>query len=285
MNHRAHAILTVKRIDADQRIIEGVATTPTPDRLQDVVEPRGARFKLPLPLLLHHRHDEPVGNVVFAQATKDGIPFRAVIAKVAEPGKLKDRVDEAWQSVKAQLIRGVSIGFKALEHELMPSGGVRFKSWEWLELSLVVVPANVEATISTIKSIDAGIATVDDDESDTVRAQKFVKEAMADFRGSGERSNKLVRYTQGQADSVRAMFALLYLLIQKQDHKIKELRQSMPAMKYVGVWVPDADYRQGNFVTDHGALWHANTTTRSRPGTDSSWTLAVKKGKDARNDR
>ncbi|MPZ38493.1 MAG: hypothetical protein GEU95_10555 [Rhizobiales bacterium] len=285
MNQRAHAILTVKRVDSDQRVIEGIASSPTPDRLGDVVESLGARFKLPLPLLLHHRHDEPVGNVVFAQSTKDGIPFRAVIARVAEAGKLKDRVDEAWQSVKAGLIRGVSIGFRALESAPLPGGGIRFKTWEWYELSLVVVPAHASATIQTIKEIDAGIATTDDDESDAQHAQRFVREAMADFRGTSERSNTAVKYTQGRSDSVRAMFALLYVLICKQADEIKQLKQARTPFKYLGVWAPDHDYHADNFCTHDGSLWHCNASTRARPGTNADWQLAVKRGRNARDDR
>jgi HK97 family phage major capsid protein len=36
----------------------------------------------------------------------------------------------------------------------MDDGGIRFKEWEWMELSLVTIPANSEATITQIKSLD-----------------------------------------------------------------------------------------------------------------------------------
>ena len=62
----------------------------------------------------------------------------------------------AWQSVKAKLVRGVSIGFRALEHSFMDNGGVRFSSTEVYELSLVTIPANASATIQTIKAMDTG---------------------------------------------------------------------------------------------------------------------------------
>lgn len=154
--NRAYSVLTVKTSEtASERIIEGVATTPTPDRVRDIVEPMGAKFTLPMPLLWQHRSDSPVGNVEFAQPNAKGIPFRARFAKIDEPGELKNLIDKAWQSVKAQLVRGVSIGFKMLDGEMMKNGGIRIKSWEWLELSLVTIPANAEATIQSIKSYDA----------------------------------------------------------------------------------------------------------------------------------
>jgi HK97 family phage prohead protease len=151
---RAYSLLTIRSADDDARVIEGIASTPTPDRYEDIVEPRGAKYALPMPLLWQHKADAPVGHVEFASLTDEGIPFRATIARINEPGTLKDRLDEAWQSVKARLVRAVSIGFRPLEHAFMESGGIRYLSWEWLELSLVTIPANSEATINVIRSID-----------------------------------------------------------------------------------------------------------------------------------
>lgn len=158
MNHRAYSVLAIKEMDeqADFVHIKGVASTPTPDRMGDVVEPMGAKFTTPMPLLWQHRHDAPVGHVTFAQPTKTGIPFEARLPRIAEAGALKDRVDEAIQSLKYQLVSAVSIGFRAVGDgvELLKSGGLRFKEWEWLELSLVTIPANSDAVIQAVKSFD-----------------------------------------------------------------------------------------------------------------------------------
>jgi len=151
---RAYSLITVKKVNAEQRVIEGIASTPTPDRQKDVVEPMGARFKLPMPLLWMHRHDQPVGEVEWAKPTKEGIPFRARIKTIGEPGILRDRLDEAWQSVKTGLVKAVSIGFAPVKWEPLPSGGLRFTEWSWMELSLVSIPANEDATIQNIKSVD-----------------------------------------------------------------------------------------------------------------------------------
>ncbi len=154
---RAYSILTVKAVNEDQRLIEGMATTPTPDRVGDIVQPMGAKFKLPLPLLWQHNSREPVGWVEFAKATETGIPVRARLAMLEDPGELKDSIDKAWQSVKAGLVRGLSIGFNELKYAFMENGGIEFQEWEWLELSLVTIPANQDATISAIKSLDREI--------------------------------------------------------------------------------------------------------------------------------
>lgn len=158
---RAYALLNVKGITetSDEWVIEGVASTPTTDRMGDVVEPLGARFKLPMPLLWQHNSTQPVGRVEFARPNAKGIPYVARLPKIAEAGTLKDRVDEAVQSIKYRLVAAVSIGFRGIAGaiENLKEGGLRFKEWEWLELSLVTIPANAEATITSIKSIDSAL--------------------------------------------------------------------------------------------------------------------------------
>ncbi|EMR0622697.1 phage major capsid protein [Pseudomonas aeruginosa] len=153
--NRAYSTLEVKALDDERRVITGIASTPSPDRMQDVVEPKGAQFKLPIPFLWQHNHDEPIGHVTEAKVTQKGIEVSVQLTQVEEPGKLKDRLDEAWQSIKSGLVRGLSIGFSAKEFEQIPgSWGLRFLSWEWFELSAVTIPANAEATITSVKSID-----------------------------------------------------------------------------------------------------------------------------------
>lgn len=157
MNERqkAYAVVTLKDLQQDQRTFKGIASTPETDRHGDIVVSAGARFKNPVPLLWMHEADKAIGTVEFGKPTVDGIPFTARIPKVDEPGVLKDLVDLAWHSVKAKVVRGVSIGFRVLEGgcESLAQGGKRFTSFELMELSLVSVPANPSATITEIKSI------------------------------------------------------------------------------------------------------------------------------------
>lgn len=151
---RAYSLLEVKALDDEKRVITGIATTPEPDRVGDIVEPMGAKFADEIPLLWQHQHDKPVGTTKFGKPTKSGIPFTATIAKVDEDGQLKQLLDMAWQAVKAKLVRGVSIGFRPIEYSWMDDGGIRFIETEIFELSLVTIPANASATIQTIKSMD-----------------------------------------------------------------------------------------------------------------------------------
>jgi HK97 family phage major capsid protein len=154
---RAYSKLEIKSLDEDQRIITGLATSPSTDRAEDVVESDGAEFSLPMPFLSQHKRDQPIGEIFSAKRTPAGIEISARILKIQEPGLLKDRLDLAWQEIKYKLVRGLSIGMRPKEVEpIKGTYGLRFKRWEWLETSAVTIPANVEASIQTIKSVDAG---------------------------------------------------------------------------------------------------------------------------------
>jgi HK97 family phage prohead protease len=154
--NRAYSLLTVKEMDDDKRIIRGIATTPTPDRMDDIVEPKGAEFKLPIPLLWQHDSRQPIGHVNKAVVTDAGIEIEAHLVRIDEAGKLKDRLDEAWQSIKTGLVGALSIGFQSIEYSRIDgSYGLRYLRWLWLELSAVTIPANGDATITSIKALDA----------------------------------------------------------------------------------------------------------------------------------
>jgi HK97 family phage prohead protease len=148
---RVFNALTIRTLDSEQRLIEGWATTPRSDRMGDIVEPLGAEFDLPIPFLLDHDHTLAVGEVEKAEVTSKGIRFVARIKKIPEPGAAKDLVDKAWHLLKHGLRRTVSIGFQPHEYEPLPTGGLRFKVWSWLELSAVSVPANADARVDGIK--------------------------------------------------------------------------------------------------------------------------------------
>jgi hypothetical protein len=181
MRH-AYSLLQAKGINEERREISGIASTPTADRVGDIVEPLGARFKTPMPLILHHQQTMPVGSVDFATPRKTGIPFMASLPNVVEEGRVRDRVEEAWHSLKYKLIGAVSIGFQPVvdEIEQLSSGGLRFKVWDWLELSLVTIPANPDAVIQSFKSMDA----------DRIRKALHLREVSDDLRAaSGQRKD------------------------------------------------------------------------------------------------
>lgn len=159
MQKTAYGLLTLKSFDEKTRSFKGIASTVSPDRSQDVVEPKGAEFRLPIPFLHQHKSDRPIGAITKARVTKDGIEVDGYVENIADaPASLKERLDVAWAEIKSGLVRGLSIGFSPKEYSLIKeTGGIHFTKWEWLELSAVTIPANVEASITAVKSIDQRI--------------------------------------------------------------------------------------------------------------------------------
>lgn len=150
-------LITEKSVSDDQRIIRGIATSPRPDRLGDVVVMDGVESASDIPFMLHHDSRLPVGRAKLGKPTKAGIPFEARLPMVAEPGTLRDRVDEAWHSVKYGVITAVSIGFRVLDdavEAIQGTNGLKFLKTEVMELSLVAVPAQPQAVITGFKSLD-----------------------------------------------------------------------------------------------------------------------------------
>jgi hypothetical protein len=142
--------LVMRSIDADQREFEGVASTSSLDLMGDEVIASGMRCHLPIPVLLSHNHDRPVGRVHEARVAGDAIRVRGRIAKVSSPRSVRELVDHAWGLIRSQLIDKLSIGFVPIHAEALPRGGRRFTSWWLTEVSLVATPANLEARRSLL---------------------------------------------------------------------------------------------------------------------------------------
>lgn len=152
----AYSLLNIKSIDEEQWIIEGIATTPAPDRVDDIVEPKGAQFTLPVPFLWQHYREKPIGSVIEATVMDEGIKVKVQLVKPSEveSAELKELLQKAWDSIKTGLVRGLSIGFGAIEYvEISGTWGIRYTKWDWRELSAVTIPANQEATITSVKSL------------------------------------------------------------------------------------------------------------------------------------
>jgi HK97 family phage prohead protease len=161
--NRAFVAFEIKALDDDARTLEGWATTPEVDRMGDIVLPKGAEYELPIPFLLDHDHSQVVGEVDRVEVTDKGIKFWASIKKIAEEGDAKLLCDKAWSYIKHGLRKAVSIGFRPLEFDVLPNGGLKFTSWEWYELSAVGIPAQPGAKITGTKTFAVGDTYVAED--------------------------------------------------------------------------------------------------------------------------
>lgn len=204
---RAYSWLEIKSIDEEQRIIEGIATTPKVDRMGDIVDPMGLTFAKSIPLLLFHDSTLPVGQVRLGRPTKDGVPFTAYMPKVTEPGRVKDRVDEAWHSVKYKLIATVSIGFRVLDDAMERiETGWKFLKSEIMELSLVPIPAQDQAVITSFKSMDsAAIALIKKFDTDAPAATGQMDRSANPPPASREKPTKPVNLKAKEAKPMKTI--------------------------------------------------------------------------------
>lgn len=295
MTDRAYSTIAVKSLNEDERTFAGLATSPAPDRVLDIIEPLGCKYNNPTVLLRAHAHDAPIGAVQFGRPTKAGITFTARIPKIPEPGLLKDRVDMAWGEIKHGLVRAVSIGFRpTAEPERLPSGGLRFPKTEIYELSTVAVPAQELATIDHIKAIDAAVRRGETPAAayeavagagrKAVDELQFCKEHMDELKAVRAADGKHVLYTQGQHDMIREGFTQTFVAIAVLRNIVGELEDKLEQQgrAYKGVWKAGQTYPAGSFCSYAGSMWHADQTTDFKPGEGGGWTLAVKRGADAK---
>ena len=168
---RACTLMTVKAVNEDERIITGIASTPSPDRDGDIMEPEGAKFRSDTPFLWQHDRSQPIGTCT-PKMVKEGLQITAKLVKPTAdmPSQLVARLDEAWASIKAGLVRGLSIGFRPIEYSFLDEGGIRFLSWDLLEVSAVTIPANAECSINTVKSYDRQLLAASGNEKPVVKS-------------------------------------------------------------------------------------------------------------------
>lgn len=150
---RAYSILAVKALDEAKRIIRGVATTPSVDRVGDIIDPMGVTAADDIPLLHQHDRERPIGRVRLSKPTKAGVNFEAELPLIDEPGPLRDRIETAWGEIAYGLVRAVSIGFRPIEYKFLDDG-VLYTRIEVIELSAVTIPANYDAVLTAVKAID-----------------------------------------------------------------------------------------------------------------------------------
>ena len=71
-------------------------------------------------------------------------------------------------------------------------------------------------------------------------------------------------------------------LIEDMAARIEDLERKQP--QYRGTWKAGCMYSQGSFITHDGSVFCAMQDTDTKPGTDATWQLAVKRGRDGRVD-
>lgn len=226
---RAYSILTIKSMSEEggKRRFSGIATTPSTDRMGDVIDPKGAVFKLPLPFLWQHNSNDPIGWVIKAKVTGAGIEVDVELCDMSsEPDddELRKRLDKAWKMIKHKLVRGLSIGFNSIKHAYIEAThGLNFMEWEWLELSAVTIAANQDCTITSIKTAD-----------DEIRAALGLSSSGTRPGVSGSNRTAIGRASQPQSKKGSTMKTLAQLREERaaKAARMKELTELMQADGY-----------------------------------------------------
>jgi HK97 family phage prohead protease len=151
-------------------IIEGYANTSTKDRVGDVVLPEAFRKSLPTflknPILLaNHDWNDPCGKVLTAEITDKGLYIKA-------------RISDSRPDIKTLINEGClstfSIGYNEIDADTDDSTKTKYvKELELLEISVVTVPANTEASFVVSATKDEPAA---DAKAAPVRTAKELKE-------------------------------------------------------------------------------------------------------------
>ena len=134
--------------------IEGYASTTAIDRSADVILASAwtksgglSNFQRNPILLFNHNYDKPIGKVVAMGTDSKGLKINGVISKSA---------GDVYNLVKEGVLSTFSVGFMIKDAEYdKQNDGLIVKDAELLEISVVSVPCNQDATFSVAKSFDS----------------------------------------------------------------------------------------------------------------------------------
>ena len=145
---------TIKAIEEDggELMIAGYASTNAMDRSSDKIlstawTKGGLRnFEANPILLFNHNYDKPIGKVVEMVTDAKGLRIKGVISKSA---------GDVYNLVKEGILSTFSVGFLIKDADYDKSvDGLVVKDAELLEVSVVSIPCNQDATFSVAKSFD-----------------------------------------------------------------------------------------------------------------------------------
>ena len=106
-------------------------------------------FKDGGPLLWGHDQNKlPVGRVLWVKADENKLIGKAKFNGTTQLSKDVEKL------VRSGDLTGLSVGFRPMDMKMNNDGGRTFTKQELLEISVVNVPANPDAVIHMIKSVD-----------------------------------------------------------------------------------------------------------------------------------
>jgi hypothetical protein len=137
------------------------------------------------------------------------------------------------------------------------------------------------ALFETIEAlVESGLEDLDSTKAD-------LGDVVRKYAGTGATPRAfMIRYqlTRDALDLALRFIGHLNTAMKQLKAEVKAL-DARPGFKYWGIWSGARECSPGDFVTHAGSLWHANATTRARPGTGPEFTLVCKRGADGKDGR
>lgn len=147
------AFRAVDGSDDGKVIVEGLASTPDIDSYESIIEPsayadsmRDYLAKNPV-VLLQHKADKPIGQVVEYSIDQGGLFVRAEVTQ---------DVDGVFSAIKNRVLRGFSVGFMPVSYEFRMVGEreiLVLTKIDMKEISVVSIPANPNTLFSVARSM------------------------------------------------------------------------------------------------------------------------------------
>lgn len=144
--------IETKRLDGDQWLVEGYASTYDRDLGDDVIVPGAFAKSLtngrPVRFLYQHDHRQVLGKALELKEDERGLYGRFAISKTALGGDVRTLLKDGC-------LDSFSIGYIPKEAETDKKEGVRrLKEVELLEVSVVSMPMNPAALVTAVKELD-----------------------------------------------------------------------------------------------------------------------------------
>jgi len=99
---------------------------------------------------------------------------------------------------------------------------------------------------------------------------------------SRPQANSAQAMAAAAVEGLKKLIELKLAPIVQRVNALEDRVEKVGGVRYRGVYRLGELYEKGDFCTHDGSVWHANTPTYLKPGKSSDWTLAVKKGVDAK---
>ena len=170
--------MSVTKADGEGDNLTFIISTSTPDRDQDILEPKGCQLKNykknSVVLFAHDYHSLPIGKSVNITTLDDHIEAEVQFAPTRFAQEVRVLCEQGF-------LNAASVGFIPIKAEPIEDEegdelrgcrkGQRFKVWDLLEWSIVPVPSNFEALIQNAKAKGIAVDALE---------EEMVKEPLAE---------------------------------------------------------------------------------------------------------